>query len=365
MQKLENHRELQPKLHLNCPSGTSEEQRFTGGWTIAPFVPSSASPAAPAPRWALMCALRARPGAPRAAQDARGCSSACGRWPEPTAHRSRAAPPPARTRGWSCPCGTGRGHGPPATPARQPACAPRCPHKGAAPPPRPRSPPALPPLPRPGARPLPDGAADLVLQRAGLAALQPRHQGRQGPAGRGGAGEPPRRLPPLRLLLLGHGTRAALAALGLCRSARVSRLPPPPGGHHGRNPSRRYAAGWRARPAARRMAPGPRRPRAGSLRAPPPRSSTWPGPARPAPLLAPRPPCPPGRRVRRLGVPDTRAAPRRRRRRRRGGGRGRGRDWGRGRRAQPELGGGPSVSPGTPGAVGRGRGAPGAARRRQ
>lgn len=78
-------------------------------------------------------------------------------------------------------------------------------HKRAAPPP---SPPA-----RPAARPLPDGAADLVPQRAGLAALQPRHQGRQGPGGRGGAGEPPRRLP-LRLLLLGHGGAAAARGRG-------------------------------------------------------------------------------------------------------------------------------------------------------
>lgn len=352
MQKLENHRELQPKLHLNCLAGTSEEQRFTGGWTIAPFLPGSASPAAPAPCWGLMCAANtagSAAGRGRCARFQRLRQVTRAHRPRqpglvlPGRHRPQArSGPDPRTRVGS------------ALPAQ----------RGRAPPPRPRSPPALLPPPRPGARPLPDGAADLVLQRAGLAALQPRHQGRQGPAGRGGACEPPRRLPPLRLLLLGHGTRAALPALGLCRSARVSRLPPLPGGHHGRNPSRRYAAGWRARPAARRMALGPRRPRAGSLRAPPPRSSTWPGPARPAPLLAPRPPCPPGRRVRRLGVPDTRAAPRRRRRRR-GGGRGRGRDWGWGRRAQPERGGGPSVSPGALGAAGRGCSAAGAARRSQ
>lgn len=77
----------------------------------------------------------------------------------------------------------------------------------------PRPPPLLPPPARPAARPLPDGATDLVPQRAGLAALQPRHQGRQGPGGRGGAGEPPRRLP-LRLLLLGHGGAAAARGRG-------------------------------------------------------------------------------------------------------------------------------------------------------
>ncbi|KAM6409796.1 testis-expressed protein 9 [Rhynochetos jubatus] len=59
--------------------------------------------------------------------------------------------------------------------------------------------------------------------------------------------------------------------------------------------SRRYAAGWRARPAARRMAarPPPPPPRRVA-----PRSPASQHPARPAPppLLAPRPPCPPGRR---------------------------------------------------------------------
>lgn len=78
MQKLENHRKLQPKLYLNCLTGTSEEQRFTEGWTIAPSLPGSATPAAPAPWWGLMCALQTRPGAPRAAEDAPG-SSARGR----------------------------------------------------------------------------------------------------------------------------------------------------------------------------------------------------------------------------------------------------------------------------------------------
>lgn len=40
----------------------------------------------------------------------------------------------------------------------------------------------------------------------------------------------------------GAGTRSGLAALGLCRSPRVSRLPSPPGGHHGRGAEPRPAA---------------------------------------------------------------------------------------------------------------------------
>lgn len=77
---------------------------------------------------------------------------------------------------------------------------------------------------------------------------------------------------------------------------------------------RRYAAGWRARPSARRMAAqsssaAPAQGRSAVV----PLRSTWPGPARPAPppLLAPRPPCPPGRAVRRLGAARAGGPPRR------------------------------------------------------
>lgn len=222
-------------------------------------------------------------------------------------------------------------------------------HKRAAPPPR------HPPGPRPG----PYQMELRILCRSALASL-PCSPGTRAGRAPAGAGVPASRRGGCPSACCSSAMGARRRRGDAERAGRTRPLPQPSSESPSlaargtsragsRAASRRYAAGWRARLAARRMAARSSSAAPAQGRSALPRFAA-PGPARPAPpppLLAPQPPCPPGRPVRRLGAARAGGPP---------AGRGLGPGWGGGAAAEGGEWRPPAAALGRPRGAGRGLG---------
>lgn len=219
----------------------------------------------------------------------------------------------------------------------------------------PRPPPRHPPGPRPG----PYQMELRILCRSALASL-PCSPGTRAGRAPAGAGVPASRRGGCPSACCSSAMGARRRRGDAERAGRTRPLPQPSSESPSlaargtsragsRAASRRYAAGWRARLAARRMAARSSSAAPAQGRSALPRFAA-PGPARPAPpppLLAPQPPCPPGRPVRRLGAARAGGPP---------AGRGLGPGWGGGAAAEGGEWRPPAAALGRPRGAGRGLG---------